>query len=127
MDRGIAYKAKDDYDRAIADYTDAIRLDPKNDTAYDRRGDAYRAKGDFDHAIADYGEAIRLRSVHAPPTGMTAAKRHTKRRPPDRVIVDHNKAIKLKSKFAPYQIPTAAVRTKPGAISPSPSLTTMRQ
>ena len=58
--RGNAYQAKGDYDRAIADYTEAIRLDPKFADAYYERGAAYSAKGDYDRAIADYTEAIRL-------------------------------------------------------------------
>src|SRR5215470_14729919 len=32
--RGLAYGSKKDYDRALADYNDAIRLNPKNGDAY---------------------------------------------------------------------------------------------
>jgi tetratricopeptide (TPR) repeat protein len=32
--RGISWKAKGDLDRAIADYTEAIRLDPKYEHAH---------------------------------------------------------------------------------------------
>ena len=59
-DRGVAYKDKGDYDHAIADYNEAIRLNPKNSIAYNNRGNAYDDKGDLAHAIADYNEAIRL-------------------------------------------------------------------
>ena len=58
--RGIAWCAKQEYDKAIADYTEAIRLDPKDATAYDDRGNAWYAKNEYDKAIADYTEAIRL-------------------------------------------------------------------
>jgi len=58
--RGVAYRDKGDYDRAIADYNEAIRLDPKNSIAYGNRGNVYKDKGDYDRAIADYNEAIRL-------------------------------------------------------------------
>ena len=57
--RGIAYRLKGDYDRAIADLTVSIRLYPIEE-AYNSRGHAYRSKGDFDHALADYSEAIRM-------------------------------------------------------------------
>ena len=32
--RGISYGQKKDYDRAIADYDEALRLDPRNSKAY---------------------------------------------------------------------------------------------
>src|SRR6266403_339236 len=51
---------KGDNDRAIADYNEAIRLDPKHARAFHHRGYAYSDKGDNDRAIADYNEAIRL-------------------------------------------------------------------
>ena len=54
------YGDKGDYDRAIADYDEAIRLDPRYAVAYYNRGVAYCDKGDYDRAIADYNEAIRL-------------------------------------------------------------------
>jgi tetratricopeptide (TPR) repeat protein len=58
--RGDAYLAKGDTDRAIAEYIEAIRLDPKFAHAYTHRSEAYQAKGDRDRAIADHNEAIRL-------------------------------------------------------------------
>jgi tetratricopeptide (TPR) repeat protein len=60
MESGRAAFAKGDYDRAIADYTQAIRLNPNSTTIYNNRGNAYSNKGDYDHAIADYTQAIRL-------------------------------------------------------------------
>jgi len=58
--RGEAHYAKGDYDGAIADFSEAIRLDPKFAIAFSGRGLAYSAKGDHDRAIADFNEAIRL-------------------------------------------------------------------
>ena len=57
---GLAHKANDDLDKAIAAYDDAIRADPKWAVPYAKRGDLYDDKGDQDRAIADLGEAIRL-------------------------------------------------------------------
>src|SRR5260370_661859 len=63
--RGLAYRAKDDTDRAIVDYSEAIRLDPKYVIAFVSRGIAYPVKGDYDRAIADYNEAVRLDPKYA--------------------------------------------------------------
>jgi tetratricopeptide (TPR) repeat protein len=49
-----------DYDDAIADFSEAIRLKPDYDQPYLNRGAAYSAKNDYAAAIADYTEAIRL-------------------------------------------------------------------
>jgi tetratricopeptide (TPR) repeat protein len=59
--RGLAYNRKGENDRAIADYTEALRLDPKYAMAYDNRALAYRSKGDTDRAIANYDKAIQLK------------------------------------------------------------------
>ena len=48
-------------DMVVACLTEAIRLDPKNATAYYRRGNTLAALNDHARAIADYTEAIRLR------------------------------------------------------------------
>ncbi len=58
--RGKAYVAKGDFDRAIADYNELIRLVHKQPLVFNARGFAYASKGDWDRAIADYNESIRL-------------------------------------------------------------------
>jgi tetratricopeptide (TPR) repeat protein len=58
--RGKVYFDKGDYDRAIADYDQAIKLKAGYTDAYKSRGDAYEAKGDHARAIADYDLALQL-------------------------------------------------------------------
>jgi S1-C subfamily serine protease len=59
--RGIAYGIKGDYDRAITDYNEAIRLDPKNPRAFLNRGMMYYGFfKDYDRAIFDFTETLRL-------------------------------------------------------------------
>jgi tetratricopeptide (TPR) repeat protein len=60
INRGTAYQVDDHRDEAIADYSQAIRLDPHAAVAFYDRGQVYHDKGDLDRAIADYSEAIRL-------------------------------------------------------------------
>jgi tetratricopeptide (TPR) repeat protein len=58
--RAIEYANKGDQDRALSDYGEAIRLDPKYAPAYNARGNAWIFKGDIDRAIADYNQAVQL-------------------------------------------------------------------
>jgi Tfp pilus assembly protein PilF len=60
INRGLTYLNKGDYDRAIADFNEAIQIDPNNALAYANRGVIYHNKGDYDRAIADYTQAIQL-------------------------------------------------------------------
>ena len=53
MDKGAAAIKVQDFDRALAEFTEAIRLDPKNILLYHSRAAAYHAKGDFAKVIAD--------------------------------------------------------------------------
>lgn len=58
--RGGAYHIRGDYDRAIEDFSKALRFDPKSARLLTDRAAAYRANGDFDRALADYGAAITV-------------------------------------------------------------------
>ena len=58
--RGRAYSGTGDYDRAIADFDQAIKLARDDAPSYGMRGAAYWLVGDFDRAIADANESIRL-------------------------------------------------------------------
>ena len=59
--RGSAYLfQKDDYDHAIADLDEVIRLNPKHADSYIGRAVAYGKKSNYDRAIVDLNEAIRL-------------------------------------------------------------------
>ena len=49
-----------EYDKAIADFNEAIRLDSRLASAYAGRGDAWSANYEYDKAVVDYTEAIRL-------------------------------------------------------------------
>jgi len=96
--RGLAYRAKGDLDRAIADYNEAIGLDGKYEPAYYSRGEAYRAKGDIDRAIFDYTEAIRLDANDADPL-IARGIAYRVKGDSERAIADLNEAIRLNPKI----------------------------
>ncbi|MGE3877027.1 MAG: tetratricopeptide repeat protein, partial [Parvibaculaceae bacterium] len=58
--RGFAYAAQNDHVRAIADYSEAIRLNPQYVEEYNYRSVSYRAQYDNVRAIADQSASIRL-------------------------------------------------------------------
>lgn len=58
--RGVGYQSKGRTNKAIADFTEAIRLDPQVAVYYRNRGVAYANKRGLPNAIADFTEAIRL-------------------------------------------------------------------
>src|SRR6266542_1805046 len=62
--RAIGYRRKGEYDRAIADYEQAIKLKPSAE-AYFNRGNAHLGKSHYDHAIDDYNQAIKLKADFA--------------------------------------------------------------
>ncbi|WP_081078005.1 tetratricopeptide repeat protein [Burkholderia pseudomultivorans] len=57
---GLGYYLSDEYDKAIAVYTEAINLAPSNSKIYESRADAYKQKLDFEHALPDLERAMAL-------------------------------------------------------------------
>src|SRR4051794_37618760 len=95
----IAFGTKD-YDRAIADYSEAIKIDPYDAPAYARRGMAWTEKGEFDSATADLTEAIKIDPNDAfgfAQRGLTQFKKRliTKKGGWEPAISDYSEAIML--------------------------------
>ena len=63
--RGVAYDKRGEYDRAIQDYDQSIKLKPSAE-AHFNRGNAHLAKNQYAAAIDDYNQAIRLQADFGP-------------------------------------------------------------
>jgi tetratricopeptide (TPR) repeat protein len=92
--RGLTYFDMDQTDRAIADFDEALRLDPGLAAAYNGRGAVYNYEGQYDRAIADFDEALGL----APGYGWAYGNRclaYGHKGQYDRAIGDYDEALRL--------------------------------
>ena len=83
-----------DFRRAIADFDEAIHLNPNRASLYRDRATARRQSGDLELAIADYDEAIAHDPRHAAPyhqRGLALAAAGDL----DRAILSYNTAVRL--------------------------------
>jgi tetratricopeptide (TPR) repeat protein len=97
--KGLAEKAH--HDSAIADFDEAIRLNPQDTAYYVSRGNAYLGKDQHDQAIADYNEAIRLNPKNAAHFAARGTV-HMHNGQYDCAIADFNEAIRLWPQRAEY-------------------------
>src|SRR5262245_33639899 len=49
--RAIAFRQKNEIDSALADYNEAIKINPKHARAFNNRGSIFKEKGDIDRAL----------------------------------------------------------------------------
>lgn len=98
FNRANGYRNKGEYDHAIEDYSESIRLDPKDASPFINRGIVFSNKGQYDRAIEDYNEAIKLR----PKSFLAFNNRGSAYKDKGqyaRAIEDYNEAIRLLPKY----------------------------
>ena len=81
-------------DKAIAEYSEAIRLNPYHANARNNRGLAYKEIGEIDLALRDYDEAIKLMPEDDAPY-LHRGLAYESKGDLDRAINDFTKAIEL--------------------------------
>jgi tetratricopeptide (TPR) repeat protein len=99
LDRGISFALNKDYDTALADFTDALRLDPNLAAAYTNRGAAYADKGDIEKALADFTDALRLDPDNAA-AYYNRGVAHAKKSDIEKALADFTDALRLDPNYA---------------------------
>src|ERR1700722_19506704 len=84
----------DDLEKAVHDFTEAVRLDPNYPGGYTERGQALFKLGETDHAIADYTAAIK-RDPNYGPALRGRAMANLYRGATDLALTDLSRAIQL--------------------------------
>ena len=91
------------FDKAIADYDEAIKLNPGDARSYRWRGVAWSAKRDDDRAIADFSEAIRLDPKDAY-TYSQRADAWRNKRDREKEFADRTMAVQIDPNNANYRV-----------------------
>jgi tetratricopeptide (TPR) repeat protein len=113
MQRGAAYRAVGDYDRAIADFFKALEIRPEDMWIYFWRGEALTDKKDYDRALADYSEVLRLKPEFDR-AYFNRGNLYNEKKDFDRAIADYSEVIRLHSSYAePYRNRGIAIRLPP--------------
>lgn len=66
LNRGAAYVARREFDEALEDYNEAVRLDGSFAPSYNNRGVVYAAIEEYDVALADFNRALDMDSNYPP-------------------------------------------------------------
>jgi len=121
--RAFLYQLDNQYDRAIRDYSEAIRLDPEDDSNYRKRGSAHAEAGSYAEAVADLTRCLELtdapddnkvlddiRLSNRSSVYAERADAYRKQGDPERAQIDVRKAIELEPENAYAQLVQAEVR-----------------
>ena len=97
---GLDRYERGDLEGAIADFTEAIRLDPKNIDAYCYRGNAFRKQGVLEKAITDFSTAIKLNPNNSYKSYNNRGNLRLKKGNLSGAIADYTDAIYIKADYA---------------------------
>src|SRR5262249_43058288 len=97
--RGWIYYRRQDYDKALADYEQAIRLVPTETVFYRDRGNVALARKEYDKAMADYSKAIELDPTYPVPW-LQRGKTWAAQKEYGKALADYEKAVAVAPKGA---------------------------
>jgi tetratricopeptide (TPR) repeat protein len=98
--RGLTRYHKGDYDGALADFNQSLKLDPEFWATYMVHGLALIAKGDYDGAIASYNRAIEINPTVAKPY-YERGRARVGRTDNLGALEDFDRAVELNAAFGP--------------------------
>jgi lipoprotein NlpI len=114
--RGNARVAKNQHDAAIADYDEALKIEPKNAGALNNRGSARSDKGDTEGALADFNAAIKLSGRFAS-AYFNRANVHAAKGESARAIEDYTRALAINRRNVNAYIARGALHLAGGAAA----------
>jgi tetratricopeptide (TPR) repeat protein len=106
--RGKIWGALHEYDKALADFDEAIHRDPKQAEFFSDRAMARFSKSDYEHSISDLTEAIRLDPRFATAYVRRAYSWRAKTQY-DKAMSDCEEALRINPSFAAAHMAKAAV------------------
>jgi tetratricopeptide (TPR) repeat protein len=92
--QGDAANQAGQFDSAVAAFSEAIRLDPRNATTFYARGNVYSRLQDSDRAITDFTEAVRLDRNYAKAWSARGLA-YSDKQDYGRAIADFSEALRL--------------------------------
>jgi tetratricopeptide (TPR) repeat protein len=113
--RGMAFWGLGKQERALQDFSEAIRLKPDFADAFTNRGRIYLLKREYDRAIQDLDRAIELRSTE--PFFVDFCNRgdaYFNKQNWDAAIRDYDRAIQLRPTFAAALYGRGAAKVRKG-------------
>jgi tetratricopeptide (TPR) repeat protein/CHAT domain-containing protein len=115
FERGLECLNAGNFNQAIEDFTEAIRLKPDYFDPYKFRGDVYYYSREYDRAIEDYNNAINLNPNDVRPWNNRGLA-YSGKGELDRAIEDFNKVIVLDEKYANAWINRGSAYANKGEI-----------
>ncbi len=97
LNRGIVYLDDNNPTLALADFEQAIVLNPDYPSAHAYRGEAHKALGKFDQALADYDTAVSLDKGQSADIVAFRGDVHRRMGNIDKAKADYETALKLEA------------------------------
>ncbi len=94
ISRGVLYLAKWQTEKAVFEFSRAIKLDADNALAHVARGSAYFRMGQFDNAITDYNKSIQI-NPNLAVAYQNRGSVYYRQGNFDKAVPDYNKAIDI--------------------------------